>query len=213
MCFQITTKEILEDAIDTLVDEFAREPYKHRCEHSIHCELYSMLSVHQSLQGLHRFKGDGEHSTGLLHKEWPETKYRSGKRRGNFDLAILGPQEISQHTVREFRNGLVTPDFVVELGLNYKLTHLQEDHRKLKNSHCENGYLVHLLQPHKRIPNDVRKLREWLCAEPNRVAVVVFTSSGPMIKHLKEPRLRSAEAGETMGSQQTSARSAQVLPE
>ena len=63
-----TVKKILETAIDSLVDNFAREPYIHRCEHSIHCELYNMLIVHRALQGLIPLKNDGRSTTLILSK-------------------------------------------------------------------------------------------------------------------------------------------------
>jgi hypothetical protein len=184
-----TVKEILETAIDSLVDNFTREPYIHRCEHSIHCELYSMLTVHRALQGLHRLRGDAGRSTNLIHKEWPETKPRPEKRRrrGNFDLAILDPEDIPEHTVEDFTAGRIRPAFVVEMGLNYGLDHLKDDDRKLKNSGCCCGYLVHLWQPHKGISDaEIRSLQQWLPTAASSVAAVVFASSGPMVKHLTD---------------------------
>lgn len=115
-----TVKEILEIAIDSLVDNFTREPYIHRCEHSIHCELYTMLFIHRALQGVYPFKGNGNQNTALIHKEWPETIAMPDKqgRRGNFDIAILDPVDIPKHTVTDFINGHIHPAFVVEMGLN-----------------------------------------------------------------------------------------------
>lgn len=187
-----TVKKILETAIDSLVDNFAREPYIHRCEHSIHCELYNMLVVHRALQGLRHLGENEGWSTTLIHKEWPETKARPEKngRRGNFDLAILDPEEISKHSVKDFTAGLISPAFVVEMGLNYGLSHLQNDHEKLKNSGCKDGYLVHLWQPHKGITDgDVKKLLEWLPSSKNIVAAVVFIKGVPMVKHLHDQNL------------------------
>jgi hypothetical protein len=190
MYAKTTVKDILETAIDSLIDNFAREPYIHRCEHSIHCELYNMLTVHRALQGLYPLKGDGKRSTALVHKEWPETIPRPEKqgRRGNFDLAILDPEHIPNHTVQDFTAGLIPPAFIVEIGLNYGLDHLRNDDVKMVNSgYSSNGYLVHLWQPHKGIPaKDMRDLQDWLPKVRSCVAAVVFTSSGPMVKHLKE---------------------------
>ncbi len=188
-----TVKKILETAIDSLVDNFAREPYIHRCEHSIHCELYNMLIVHRALQGLIPLKNDGR-STTLIHKEWPETTPRQEKngRRGNFDLAILDPEEIPKCTVEKFTAGLITPTFVVEMGLNYGLSHLQNDNYKLNNSECRDGYLVHLWQPHKGISDiDVEELRNWIEVKESKhgVAAVVFFKGGTMVKHLQDEQL------------------------
>jgi hypothetical protein len=186
-----TVKNILETAIDSLVDNFSREPYIHRCEHSIHCELYTMLAVHRVLQGIYPLQGVERRNTTLIHKEWPETAARPGKqgRRGNFDLAILDPKDIPNHTIEDFTAGRIRPVFVVEMGLNYGLDHLQNDDVKLRNSDCQHGYLVHLWQPHRGIlPRDVGSLQSW-CCEKLHVAAAVFTSDGIMVKHLKEPTL------------------------
>jgi len=193
-----TVKHILEAAIDSLIDNFAREPYIHRCEHSIHCELYNMLNVHRALQGLYRLKGHRRRSTTLIHKEWPETNARPEKqgRRGNFDLAILDPKRITKHTVEDFTAGRIRPAFVIEIGLNYGLDHLRDDDRKLKNSGCRDGYLLHLWQPHKAIPDaDLRELQEW-CSGKSNVAAVVFTNSGVLIKRLKDAALTLEERGD-----------------
>ncbi len=189
-----TVKKILETAIDSLIDNFAREPYIHRCEHSIHCELYNMLIVHRALQGLIPLKDEGRRTT-LIHKEWPETTPRPEKkgRRGNFDLVILDPKEISKYTVKEFSEGRIPPAFVVEMGLNYDLEHLQNDDEKLENSECKDGYLIHLWQPYKGIKKeDEDKLRDWIKIEKKSkhgVAAVVFFKEGAMVKHLHNQHL------------------------
>ncbi len=80
-------KQILETSIDSLVDNFIKEPYIHRCEHSLHCELYTMLTSHRALQGLYPI-GNSPYKASLVHKEWPEPSIRIDKnRRGNVDLA------------------------------------------------------------------------------------------------------------------------------
>lgn len=194
-----TVKKILETAIDSLVDNFAREPYIHRCEHSIHCELYNMLIVHRALQGLYPLNNEGRKTT-LIHKEWPETNPRPVKkgRRGNFDLAILDPAEIRDSTVTKFTEGRITPAFVVEMGLKYGLDHLRDDDDKLsnsgfnkKNNKCKkHGYLVHLWQPHKGIiKEDVEKLMNWIPESKNMVAAVMFLKGEVMVKHLGDTNL------------------------
>lgn len=186
-----TVKRILETAIDSLVDNFAREPYIHRCEHSIHCELYNMLGVHRALQGLYPLREGEKHKTTLIHKEWPETTPRPVKkgRRGNFDLVILDPKEIQNRSVEDFTDGRIRPAFVVEMGLNYGLDHLINDDQKLANSECKNGYLVHLWQPHKGITDaNLTNLKDFLKGN-YRVAAVVFVKGVPMIKHLSDHNL------------------------
>lgn len=200
-----TVKKILETAIDSLVDNFAREPFIHRCEHSIHCELYNMLNVHRALQGLYPLKNGVATktknlqgwSTNLIHKEWPETIHRQGKKRGNFDLAILDPKAIGEATVTGFTAGLITPAFVVEMGLNYTLEdHLKKDHEKLehsgfkKNSECKkHGYLIHLWQPNRTNSNTEEELRAWLPTSKCGVAAVVFFKGEVMVKHLGDTNL------------------------
>jgi hypothetical protein len=195
-----TVKDILETAIDSLVDNFTREPYIHRCEHSIHCELYTMLTVHRALQGLYPLRGDENCSTTLIHKEWPETTARPEKsgRRGNFDMAILDPGEVPKHSIADFSTGRIRPAFVIEMGLNYGLNHLVSDEAKLTNSGCRNGYLVHLWQPHKGIrAADVKSLIEW-CEGKTNVAVAVFTHDAVLVKHLREQTPRLMNSGDTI---------------
>lgn len=171
-----TVKIILESSIRSLVDNFIAQPYIHRCEHSIHCELYNMLMGHRALQGIYSLK-DGPYSTALIHKEWPETVARPEKnnRRGNFDIAILNPEAIAKCSQEDFTKGLIVPDFVVEIGLNYDLNHLSQDDSKLVNSRCEDGYLIHLWQPHKGIRKEDRKeLEDWLQTAKNKVAIAVL---------------------------------------
>lgn len=191
MYSEVVVKDILETAIDSLVDNFARQPYIHRCEHSIHCELYSMLAVHRALQGIYPLKDGIGRSTTLIHKEWPETIPQPEKvgRRGNFDLAILDPVDVPQHTVEDFSAGRIRPAFVVEMGLNYDLNHLTNDDAKLTNSACPHSYLVHLWQPHKGIRDADRTALENWCIGKTHVAAVVFTNKGRLVKHLKDSQM------------------------
>ena len=176
-------KDVLESSINALIKEFIEQPYKHRCEHSLHCELYNMLMEHQSLQGVFQLKGTA-YGTILLHKEWPETIARPEKnnRRGNFDLAILDPNSVSRCSLKDFNKGLIKPDFVVEMGLNYDLEHLKNDANKLANSDCKHGYLIHLYQPHKGIKKDkLDALIDWLKSTNNNIGVALF-NKGELLK-------------------------------
>lgn len=172
-----TVKIILESSIKSLVDNFVKQPYIHRCEHSIHCELYNMLMGHRGLQGVYSLGGnDRQYATALIHKEWPETVARPEKnnRRGNFDIAILNPDSIAKSNLKDFTKGLIKPDFVIEIGLNYGLDHLSQDDSKLVNSECGNGYLIHLWQPHKGIrTSELVDLKTWLSNARNKVAIAV----------------------------------------
>jgi hypothetical protein len=151
-----------------------------------------MLVVHRALDGLYPLNKEGRRTT-LIHKEWPETKPRPEKngRRGNFDLVILDPAEILNSTVKEFTEGRITPAFVVEMGLNYPLDHLQDDDNKLVNSGFnKHGYLVHLWQPHKGITKkDIEKLMGWIPEAKNMVASVMFFHGEVMVKHLSDKNL------------------------
>jgi len=188
-----TVKQLLESAIDSLIDNFIREPYLHRVEHSMHCELYSMLSVHRSLQGVHPI-GSTSWNTGLIHKEWPEQKAREDKngRRGNFDLAILSPESLRRADLYEFTEGRIEPDFAVEMGLNYNLDHLINDDRKLCNSgYTESGYLVHLWQPSRGITaKNLQDLITWSANHNCQLAAAVFDGERIFCKHLLDRALK-----------------------
>jgi hypothetical protein len=191
--YEKSVKNILEKAINRLIDDFICNPYKHRCEHSIHCELYNMLSAEEALQGLHPFKDDENHEwkTGLIHKEWPELERRDGhRRRGNSDLTILDPNDILKRKRTEFTEGRIPPKFVVELGLNYNLDHLKLDDEKLNNSKIEYGYLVHLWQPHRTIlGNEVKDQKNW-CKGRKYVALGVFKERTILVKHLEDKEVK-----------------------
>jgi len=170
-----SVKKILETSIDSLVDNFIREPYIHRCEHSLHCELYTMLTSHRALQGLYPI-GNSPYKASLIHKEWPEPSIRADKKkRGNVDLAILSFEDLAHpliasenqgllpqnaHGMKEeavFIKGYLKPDFIVEMGLNYEVSkHLKSDQAKLlnsgysKNIQGKTAYLVHFWQPRTR---------------------------------------------------------------
>lgn len=186
-----TVKQLLEAAIDSLINNFISEPYLHRVEHSIHCELYSMLSVHRSLQGIYSI-GDSSWKTGLIHKEWPEKTRRPERtKRGNFDLAILNPNNILQSTIETFSSGKIDPDFVIEMGLNYRLNHLVDDKDKFSNSGlAHNGYLVHLWQPCRGITsNDLAELIRWSSNTKANLAAAVYDGNRIYRKHLADSKL------------------------
>lgn len=135
---------LVEHAIDQLVLEFIALPYLHRVEHSLHCELYALLTANRTLGRPYEL-ADGAW-TQLVHKEWPETVARPDKagRRGNFDMVVLDPAAVRDATIAEFQNGLIRPAVVIEIGLNYGAQHLRGDVDKLKNSAIERSYVVHL---------------------------------------------------------------------
>ena len=138
-----STHEVAERCIDQLVQEFCERPYLHRVEHSIHCRLYELLMATQEFREIVSFAG---WETQCVHKEWPEhiARPEKGNRRGNFDLAILPPSEIRAASLAQFRQGRIRPGIVIELGLDYGISHLAGDVQKLHNSGIEHSYLVHL---------------------------------------------------------------------
>ena len=138
----------VEQAINKLIDEFIQNPYLHRVEHSLHCQLYCHLTDSKVLGKIEDYGGV---SPRRVQKEWPESKPREGhNRRGNSDLAILGPAAQFTHqsvSPDNFQLGLIKPGVVIEIGLDYDLDHLEQDEIKLRNSDVRHGYLVHFARP------------------------------------------------------------------
>lgn len=140
-------RKITELCINELVLEFLDYPYLHRVEHSIHARLYALLRD-QPLFDRHFPLQSGAAFTQPIQKEWPETKPRPDKdgRRGNFDLAILAPGQLNTASTMEFSVGQLAAPIVIEMGLNYRESHLVQDAEKLLNSTVRYGYLVHLVR-------------------------------------------------------------------
>ena len=136
----IRTTEI---AIDALVWDFVEHPYLHRVESSLHARLFGILAAHPIFA--HPLPiGDSGRVTQPIHKEWPETVNRPEKAgRGNFDLAILSREQLAAASVDQFLDGRIAASIVIEMGLDYPLSHLQADHEKLVNSEVIAGFLVH----------------------------------------------------------------------
>ena len=135
-------------SINHLIRDFIQYPYLHRVEHSIHCELYRILTSYRLFMTsipVERW------STQPVHKEWPEwiTRPEKGNRRGNFDLCVFAPVDFKGSLLKDFREGWVKPSIVIELGLDYGHNHLKGDANKLVNSNIEKGYLIHLLRAEK----------------------------------------------------------------
>jgi len=150
-------RQITELCINELVQEFVELPYLHRVEHSIHARLYSLLRD-QPLFDRHFPLARGAAYTQPVHKEWPETIARPENegRRGSFDLAILSPSQLFESSLKNFTLGLLDAAVVIEMGLNYRDSHLRQDGEKLINSNVRHGYLVHLVreQGHEKAIDD-----------------------------------------------------------
>jgi hypothetical protein len=186
----ILANQAVENAINQLVDGFVANPWLHRVEHSIHCELYMLLKTLPGLQGKVEAKGL---ITQLVHKEWPEPQ-KSGlrPRRGNFDLAIL-MQPGDSWGLDEFRYGRAPLLAAIEVGLNYSLDHLQGDTNKLSESGVPNRYLIHLATPRCRNQKGVSGFVQSLIAnEPKGGVKVAYVDH---VQHLQrklgEPGLSS----------------------
>jgi hypothetical protein len=147
-----TTIALVDQTIDTFIEDFIEHPFLHRVEHSVHAHLYSLLKKHEEL-GERVELGNGLGITQLVHKEWPETIAREGKGRGNFDLVVFTPQIMKQcASLEAYRKGHMSAPIVIEMGLDYDAEHLAKDVRKLCNSAPERGYLIHLVRELPRDP-------------------------------------------------------------
>ena len=178
--------DAVETAITKLVDQFLKHPFTHRVEHSLHVQLYQLLSESHQLSGMHPIGNTG-FKTQLIHKEWPETKPRPGKNgRGSFDLAILSPHQLANvQNIEQFIHGRIAAPIVVELGLGYQDVHLGGDVGKLLASKIQHPYLVHF----SRLRSNKRSATEAMIAElrlPIKIAYVHHDIEGKKVfcKHL-----------------------------
>jgi hypothetical protein len=150
---------IVEQSINQLVQDFIQFPYLHRVEHSLHCELFRLLSNQRLF--MTKLPIDGWLSQ-PIHKEWPEWMPRpeKGNIRGNFDFAIILPEDFNTCLLKDYRNGRIKPPIVIEIGLDYGIDHLKGDANKIINSNIIQGYLVHLLRDEK--VSDLESLEDFL---------------------------------------------------
>src|SRR5437016_7962145 len=135
-------KWLVEHTLEQLAHEVMEFPYLHRREHSLHARLFAMLAGQPHFSRLVPL-GKAGLLTQTIHKEWPETKPREARKRGNFDLAILAPEQLKTARLDEFLQGRLPAPIVIEIGLDYDAGHLAEDEEKLANSEVAYPYLVH----------------------------------------------------------------------
>lgn len=140
---------VVEHTIDEFIKKFIQFPYLHRVEHSLHIDLFQMLALNPALGGRYPFCGDSE-ITHCIHKEWPtepspNSNPQEGKR-GNFDLAVLSPGKIAACSAAAFKEGRITPEIAIEMGLNYNIKHLEDDLKKILEYGVGHGYLIHLVR-------------------------------------------------------------------
>jgi hypothetical protein len=183
--------EMVEQAVDLLVDDFAKHPYRHRVEHSLHLQLYRTLAAHQELDVLEPV-GESSTRAGLIHKEWPETVPASdADRRGLFDLAVLAPSQLAQATVDQFRQGRIHAPIVIEVGLDYGRAHLEQDLTKLENSGVPHAYVVHFSR--LSTSGTVEDLLTAAYPKIRTAYVHVPPTGGKAVKHLKDPGINRSE--------------------
>ena len=180
----------VDRAITSLVRQFCDDPYLHRVEHSLHARLHGLLSNAPELAGVVPLGSTG-FRTQLVHKEWPETVARTlgadPRPRGNFDLAVLSPDQLRQASLDQFRAGRIDPPIAIEVGLDYGLSHLTQDADKLRHSQVPVPYVLHL----SRIPmTDQDETERLVCAasRPLRTAYahVDHRTGNRRVKHLTD---------------------------
>lgn len=191
----IDARSAVEFAITALIEEFIEHPYLHRVEHSVHARLFQLLAQ-QDVLSRTAVMATG-HTTQLIHKEWPEPYPRDNQgipgTRGLFDLAILAPQQVEAATLPQFRDGRIQPPLVIEVGLDYGLSHLQKDERTLLASGVVAPYLLHL----NRLPvtdrGDVETLLD-AAREPLRTAYAHVDVQDSFVKLPGDPAVRRFDA-------------------
>ena len=184
-------KLAVENSIDQFILEFIESPYLHRKEHSVHCELFSILT---SRRILNQNCPMGGWVTQPVHKEWPEWSPRPGKgnHRGAFDLVVLSPERLKSCSFADFREGRVRPSFVIEVGLDYLLrNHLAPDAAKLKNSGIQNSFLVHLVR--QDLTDDFDAVERFVLNSGISTAYARLTSSHAFYKLVNDDKIRVIE--------------------
>ncbi|MEU4245022.1 hypothetical protein [Actinoplanes sp. NPDC026619] len=170
-------KAAVESGLDSLIDDFLEDPFRHRVEHSLHVLLYERLAATGGFSKLCPI-GDTQYRTTMLHKEWPETTPRPEKSgRGNFDLAIIAPNQLEQTKLPQFVGGHVEAAIVIEVGLNYGHNHLKNDYNKLDAAKVVAGYIL-----------DLHRI-----GQPNPMSVSLARKSGPSIHVAYAHYLRGRE--------------------
>lgn len=160
--------EAAEREINCLVAEFLKDPYMHRSEYNLHCELYDYLRRHIEPRS-HKL-GCGDNQVRLVHKEWPERHWseRMGsldahaiwppieagiaphrsKKRGLFDVAVLSPASIETcPNTASYLEGRFGPVAAFEFGLIENYDHLRSDIAKLINNRLRYGCVIHFVRP------------------------------------------------------------------
>jgi len=181
---------VVEESIDQFILEFIQFPYLHRVEHSIHCELFKILTARKIFSRTYPM---GRWLTQPVHKEWPEVLPRpeKGNRRGNFDLSVIAPERLKSCSFTDFREGRVRPSILIEVGLDYDLGHLTNDAAKLKNSGIPDSYLLHLVR--QDVFDDFERVEQFLMGCGVKTGYARLTSSRAYYKLVNEAKIRAVE--------------------
>jgi hypothetical protein len=189
--WEMRAKLAVENSIDQFILEFIESPYLHRVEHSVHCELFRILTSRRIFSRTYQM---GRWSTQPIHKEWPECLPRpdKGNRRGNFDLAVLSPDQLKACSFGDFREGRLRPCIAIEIGLDYPLRdHLCPDAAKLKNSGVPHSYLIHLVR--QDFSDDFDAVDRFVLECDIKTAYARLTSSRAFYKLVNDDQVRSIE--------------------
>ncbi|MDR0832160.1 MAG: hypothetical protein LBM99_04625 [Bacillales bacterium] len=176
-------KKVVEEAIVEFVEGFREHPFLHRVEHSLHCELFKILSSKEELSK-HYSLSSGQ-TTQLIHKEWPNALYVVGNgRRGNIDISIFEPSTIEGIGLDDFKLGNKIPEYVIELSLNYDIDHLENDVRELNelldNNPNVNAYIIHLYNTKKQ-NNTITRVRAILNDNPRIKSAFAYLGDNNII--------------------------------
>lgn len=190
--WEVDARIAVEQSIDQFIIEFLEFPYLHRVEHSMHCELFKILSGRKIFASTFPM---GRWITQPIHKEWPEYLPRpeKGNRRGNFDICVLSPERMKSSSFQEFREGRIEPSFAIEIGLDYDIQHLKADSAKLINSGVRDSYLIHLVRP--EVADNFEAVEQFLLETSIKTAYARLTNSQAFYKLVNDKEIRSVSIG------------------
>jgi len=146
-----------------LLNDFILNPYIHRVEHSLHCELYGLITkelatipkTNRLMRNIHDF------NTQLVHKEWPhQNGIDKSLRRGNYDLVVLDYPSLMNCSLNDYLVGKnIDITSVIELGLNYPTSHIEKDCITLSKTKAKNKWIIHFRNIKSR-KSSIKKHRE-----------------------------------------------------
>lgn len=187
-----TAKNIVEQTIDNILDEFMQFPYLHRVEHSFHTHL---IDKFRQFSELNQNIKIGNEETQLIHKEWPENIAWRGTR-GNFDIVILSPTQFNstpKPNIVDFSEGIIPPPIVIECGLNYNMKHLKDDLDKIINNAPKYGYIIHLIRDDTDEQKKIEKEDIFKKANESgyKIAYAYINGKNVKYKHLNDSKIKN----------------------